>query len=234
MADPGGAPRVYAVGDIHGRLDLLLDMRRRIEADLAARPVADALAVFLGDYVDRGPHSRGVIDFLVNEPIAGTGRVCLKGNHEALMLAFLTGADDGAVWASNGGLATMASYGVEVPDPSHTQMMAARDRLAAAMPPAHRRFLEGLQLYVEFGGCLYVHAGVRPGVALEDQREHDLLWIRGEFHRAAAPIGGYVVHGHTPVDEPLILPHRADIDTGAWFTGRLTCLVVEGDDKRLL
>lgn len=229
--------RIYAVGDIHGRADLLDMLLDRIEEDLAERPVDRAATVYVGDYVDRGPDSRGVVELLLQRRPDKAQAVHLKGNHEDLLMRFLADpAGQAALWLSNGGMATLRSYGVSLPWPNaeEADLRAAAAELAAAMGEAHRGFFANLKPMFECGDYLFVHAGMRPGVSICEQSLDDLLWIRGEFllHRQA--FAKYVVHGHTPRDGPELLWNRANIDTGAFVSGRLTCLVLEGDDRRIL
>ncbi|MFC0242345.1 metallophosphoesterase family protein [Rhodopseudomonas telluris] len=225
---PSGV-RIYAVGDIHGRADLLMRNFDAIEADLGKRPVARAIEIYLGDYVDRGPNSRGVLDLLI-ERQSSREVVCLKGNHEAFMLDVLAEPRKLADWRLFGGLPTLLSYGLRPsvnPGPGEQADLVAG--LAAAMPDGHLAFLRGLHSSLIFGDYFFVHAGVRPGVALEAQRDQDLLWIRDEFLSSTADFGKYVVHGHTPVAEPEIRPNRINIDTGAYATGKLTLLAMQDD-----
>jgi serine/threonine protein phosphatase 1 len=228
--------RVYAIGDVHGRLDLLDRMLDLIEVDGATAPDLVKYIVYLGDYVDRGPHSRGVIDRLAEGPPPGFGAVHLKGNHEASMLEFLEDIRIGPNWLTYGGTATLASYHVPPPhaDAPHEDLEHAQEQLRRLLPAAHRTFLESLRTSVTIGDYLFVHAGVRPGVPLERQREGDLLWIREEFLRSGADHGKVVVHGHTICPEPELRPNRIGIDTGAFATNRLTCLVLEGTERRFL
>lgn len=230
---PAGV-RIYAVGDIHGRADLLASLLQRIDRDLKARPVARALQVFLGDYIDRGSGSRLVLDLLI-ERRRQHETVFLKGNHEFYALAVLTKPSILPEWMRVGGIATLASYGVK---PSgRTDPQAANDIAMAfhnAMPGDHRRFLEGLTLSFSCGDFFFTHAGVRPGVPLQKQSEDDLLWIREDFLLHEGSFGMVVVHGHTPAIDPDIRENRINIDTGAYATGRLTCLVLEGDQITFL
>jgi serine/threonine protein phosphatase 1 len=220
--------RIYAVGDIHGRADLLENVFRRVDADLAKNPTLQAVEVFLGDYVDRGPNSRQVLDLLVSR---GNTRktVFLKGNHESFFLDFLEDPTVLENWQYLGGLETLMSYGVR---PSANAGAAEQARLAAELerelPESHRRFLSDLKLSFTCGDFFFVHAGVRPGVRLEKQRERDLLWIREDFLLYEEDFGKIVVHGHTPVVKPDVRPNRINIDTGAFATGHLTCLKIEG------
>jgi len=188
-----GGRLVYAVGDVHGRLDLLGPLLRDIAEDaLAAQTAERPLLVMLGDYVDRGPDSKGVIDLLLQmQSYARLETRTLKGNHEEALLRFLDEPMFGATWLDNGGGPALASYGVQPPasrtDPEVWAKASAE--FAAALPAAHRAFFENLELMVTQGDYAFVHAGVRPGVALEAQAERDLLWIRQEFPQAPAPIG---------------------------------------------
>ncbi len=219
---------VYAVGDIHGRLDLL----RRLIADIIAnaamagtdgRPVV----VFLGDYVDRGPDSRGVIDQLLQLTKASGFEIhSLMGNHEQAMLWFLDDPKAGRGWVMHGGAETLASYGVTAPSPqaSDDDWEAARLALRAALPTDHLTFLLSLELYLEIGDYLFVHAGIKPGVPLHKQAEKDLLWIRDDFLNASYTGDKVVVHGHTPAPEPVFYAGRIGVDTGAYATG-LLCAV---------
>lgn len=228
---------VYAVGDIHGRLDLLDAMLGMIGAREAARPSRRRMLIFLGDYIDRGPDSAGVVDRLLTGMPEGFEVVCLRGNHEEILLQCLGGPDWFENWALNGGLATIASYGVPVDARAHPRELDARKilaQLARAMPKAHRDFYSGLPLWREVGGYLFVHAGLRPGVPLAAQTLRDCTFIRGPFLRHEGDFGRIVVHGHTPVDEPEIRPNRIGIDTGAVFTGRLTALCLEGATRTFL
>jgi diadenosine tetraphosphatase ApaH/serine/threonine PP2A family protein phosphatase len=226
--------RIYAVGDIHGRADLLDRTLRQVDADLAEDPPSQAIQLFLGDYVDRGPASREVLDRLI--ALESTHRtVFLKGNHESLLTRFPTDPSILDSWQRLGGLETLMSYGIT---PSINADSIAQTRLAVAFgqkfPESHRKFLGELKTSFTCGDYFFVHAGVRPGIALSEQREEDLLWIRQEFLLCEDQFSKIVVHGHTPVSQPDIRPNRINIDTGAYATGRLTCLVLEADTYRIL
>jgi len=222
--------RIYAIGDVHGRVDLLDQVLSRIGVDLATHPTANAVLVFLGDYIDRGPASKDVLDRLIT-CCATRPTVCLIGNHETYLCEFLRNPEILSAWRQYGGLNTLLSYGIRPSiesDPQERVKLAqALDR---ALPPSHRQFLNNLKPYFVCGDFFFVHAGVRPGVPLTDQSEKDLLWIREEFLLYEDSFGKIIVHGHTPVLEPEIRANRISIDTGAYATGRLTCLVLEGDD----
>jgi len=221
--------RIYAVGDVHGRADLLRRLLSRIDRDLAARPISRPIEVFLGDYIDRGPASRQVIECLIERGLSRE-TVCLKGNHEAFLSECLHDPEVLQVWQKFGGIQTLLSYGiVPKPDFDPTEQTRVAHALAEALPQSHHRFLAALQSRFLCGDYLFVHAGIRPGVSLEEQKDEDLLWIRDEFLSSEDDFGKIVVHGHTPVDRPDVHPNRINIDTGAYATGRLTCLVIEQD-----
>ncbi len=218
---------VYAVGDVHGRLDLLLRLHRMILEDAAKRTQRRRYIVFLGDYLDRGPDPAGVIDFLTRTAAVDDGfeRVFLMGNHDACAVDFMEGRDDGLWWINNlGGAQTLLSYTL-------APGTCTGCRLRLAMPEHHRAFLHALELHHVIDGFLFVHAGIRPGVALHDQDPEDLLWIREEFLDSPEDHGWLVVHGHTiSWSGPDIRTNRIGIDTGAVITDVLTALVLcEGD-----
>ena len=225
---PAGV-RIYAVGDIHGRVDLLDVVLKRIEVDLEQNPISVPIEVYLGDYIDRGPASREVVDRLVvrNRTFRG---VFLKGNHESYLTGFTTNPLILDEWRQFGGLETLRSYGIV---PSINTGADAQVRLAAsfceALPASHSGFLNNLRLSFTCGDFFFVHAGVRPGIPLTKQREEDLLWIRQDFLLCEEEFSKIIVHGHTPMLEPDIRPNRINIDTGAYATGRLTCLRLEDD-----
>ena len=214
-------------------------MAGRIEEDLNIRPPADWRIIYLGDYVDRGPHSAEVIDLVLGQ-MAARRVYALRGNHDQFLIDFLAGADGGtfAVWMDNGGFATLASYGIGQEAAlrafSREGTAALRETLLAEMPAAHARFLAGLPHMVRLGDYAFVHAGVRPGVRLERQSAADLLWIRDEFLGSDAQFGAVVVHGHTVSEGVTVRRNRIGIDTGLVYGGWLTCLVLEGQEKALL
>jgi len=209
-------------------------MVKEIERDLKEYPAADGVTVTLGDYVDRGPNSRGVLDRLACNPFP-TRYIALKGNHEAMFEAFLHDPTVASQWRRFGGLETLHSYGVPVAAVMIGKgFEEASNALRQAVPQEHLRFLESLKLSLSVGDYFLCHAGVRPGVPLEDQSAEDLLWIREEFLNSKISFGKIVVHGHTPIASPEVLPTRINIDTGAFATGRLTCLVLDGASRRFL
>lgn len=233
-----GGRRVYAVGDIHGHHDLLEALLREIARDVASEPPpAQPLLIFLGDYVDRGPGSRQAVETILalrREPAFEVRT--LKGNHEEALLRFLDEPGFGSTWAEHGGNATLASYGVQPPatrtDPE--AWAVARAAFSEALPAAHRKFYDELDLMIEVGDYAFVHAGVRPGVPLAQQAERDLLWIRGEFLQASGPFGKVIVHGHTPMEEPQMTPHRLGLDTGAYATGVLTAARLDDGGQKII
>jgi serine/threonine protein phosphatase 1 len=230
---PNGDDRVYAIGDIHGRLDLLERAIAAIGRDVD-RHGGEALTVTLGDYIDRGPASRGVIERLAINPFP-TSHIALKGNHETLLEAFLSDPGGGEHWRRLGGLETLHSYGVPVADLMLGRNYAeASQRLREALPPHHLDFLRSLKTSHSHGCYFLCHAGVRPGVPLDRQSDHDLMWIREEFLSSTVDFGKMIVHGHTPVETPDVRHNRINIDTGAFASGRLTCVVLEESGPRFL
>jgi len=226
---------VYAIGDLHGRLDLLREMEALIRADLARSRPKKSVEIFLGDYIDRGPRSREVVERLIGTAPLADKRICLMGNHEDMLLGVLAEPDGFVNWLHNGGDATLASYGLNVrPFAAKTELARIRTLLLERLAPNHRAFFEGLPRWVEFGPYLFVHAGIRPGRAIAEQDPEDLVWIREPFLLSDEDFGRIVVHGHTPVDRPEVRRNRINIDTGAFFTGRLTCLVLEQSTRRFL
>lgn len=228
--------RVYAIGDIHGGLGPLARLVAMVRRDASRSDAGRRVLVFLGDYVDRGLESRQVIEFLLAGPAPGFETIFLKGNHEALLLAFLDDAATGRQWLDAGGQGTLYSYGVALPPGprSADRLESLRDAFACALPGAHRDFLNGLSMFHVEGGYAFVHAGVRPGAPLAEQREEDLLWGNETFMEDARDHGRIIVHGHSFAPEPVSGRNRIGIDTGAYATGRLTCLVLEGASRRFL
>jgi hypothetical protein len=220
--------RIYAVGDIHGRSDLLQRLFAAIDADCKQRPVARPMTVFIGDYIDRGPDSRDVLDLLLRWQQFHEA-IFLRGNHEIFLPRFLTDPRSLDEWRQYGGLETLLSYGLKPSiNPDRNEQARLATELAEILPREHLDFLQTLELTFSCGDFLFVHAGVRPGILIHKQTENDLLWIRDDFLNWKQPFERFVVHGHTPVDEPDLRPNRLNIDTGAYATGRLTCVVIEG------
>lgn len=228
--------RVYAVGDIHGRADLLTALHRKIADDAATHGAGRNVVVYLGDYIDRGPDSRRVVEILLDDPLATFESVHLMGNHEAFLLGFLEDPGQGTGWLVNGGVETLASYGVEAPDDivGAESLTDLRARAVAALPAAHLDFFESLALTHEEGDYFFVHAGIRPDIALEAQDPDDLLWIREDFLDSSADHGRTIVHGHTISWEPEFRDNRIGIDTGAFASDVLTALVLSGSARALL
>ena len=223
--------RIYAIGDIHGRADLLQETIARIDEDIRRRPITYAAEVYIGDYIDRGADSKGVIDLLAVRMVHNHA-ICLRGNHEAIMEDFLEDASVLEHWRQLGGLQTLASYGVS---PSRTATASdVQNAVHAAFPPAHDAFLRCLRNNIRCGDFLFVHAGIRPNVPLSSQDPHDLMWIRDEFLNSKRNHGVYVVHGHTPVPHADIRDNRVNIDTSAWRSGILTCIAIEGTEILVL
>lgn len=223
---------IYAIGDIHGQLGMLEDALALIDADGGA----DAKIVFLGDYVDRGPDSRGVLELLSRGLSEGRNWTCLKGNHDRMMEWYLDTPPRhdpyllvGYDWmhARIGGRETIASYGVT--DVDGRRMFQLADELREVVPQTHKEFLRTLPLTHHAEGVFFVHAGIRPGLALDAQDETDLLWIRADFHNDLRDHGALIVHGHTPLDAPQHYGNRVNLDSGAGYDRPLTAAVFQDD-----
>ena len=229
---------VYAIGDVHGRLDLLEPLVRQIADDtLARKPAKRPMLVFVGDYIDRGLQSKTVIDYIIGlREQAGFEVRTLKGNHEEAMMNFLADAKQGAEWVEYGGAQTLLSYGVAPPKMSSdaAEWERAREDLGRLAPPEHLAFLSKLELIMVVGDYAFVHAGLRPGVSIQDQDEHDLMWIRDLFLNERRPFEKVVVHGHTPEEAPFVGACRIGIDTGAYATGVLTAVCLSGEEQVFL
>jgi serine/threonine protein phosphatase 1 len=229
----------FAVGDIHGRADLLGEMFTLLEARAAAeqREGGKPIVVFLGDYVDRGPQSAAVVNMMLEGRPHGYERHCLKGNHEESMLLFMQAPLENRAWVVQGGAETLVSYGVQPPPP-----VGAKDEdwanvaaaLKARVPPAHLAFLKGLERYVTYGDYAFVHAGVDLARTLEEQTDEDLFWSRDRFIASKKRFSHRVVHGHTPVDRPYADERRVGVDTGAYASGTLTAARFEGAEVTFL
>lgn len=230
--------RIYAVGDIHGRADLVERLLIQIALHSQSRPPTDRqFLVFLGDYINRGSQTKTVIDILTGDLIEGFEAIFLKGNHEVHQERYLRHpVEQFGIWLNNGGGATMASYGVDAERIELGQdfPVCCRDMFVEAMPKRHKRFFQQLKLCVTMGDYFFVHAGVRPGVPLGEQSEDDLLWIDKEFLTYKSQFDKVVVHGHTPLTEAEVLENRISIDTHAWYTGRLTAVMLEGYEIEIL
>jgi serine/threonine protein phosphatase 1 len=227
--------RIYAVGDIHGRYDLLKLLSSGIDQDMEQNPIPSAIEIYLGDFVDRGPESSEVIDWLAMPSPADTKSIGLMGNHEYTMLSFLADADKIKDWAQFGGLETLRSYGIQTGrDISSAEAENVRRAFRELIPAHHLAFLRSLKPMIQIGGYTFVHAGLRPGIPLNRQNDHDLFWIRDEFLDYPGDFGTFVVHGHTPVEAPDLKANRLNLDTGAYITGKLTCAVLDANGMRFL
>lgn len=223
--------RIYAISDIHGCADLLESAFAVIDNDIAEHGTERVIHVFLGDYVDRGPDTKRTLDLLIDRGKKHEA-VFVRGNHEQLMLDFLDQPSILSEWWSMGGAPTLLSYGLSPGSMRKPgEEFSLRDALAIALPLSHRLFLASLRSAYSCGDFFFTHAGVRPGVALDLQRQDDLMWIREPFLSSQLDFGKVVVHGHTPVREPEIRNNRVNIDTGAYATGCLSILSIE--DSRL-
>ncbi|HYG25737.1 MAG TPA: metallophosphoesterase family protein [Caulobacteraceae bacterium] len=239
LADPStDGALVYAIGDVHGRYDLLKDLLTTIVHDYVARAKGRRpMLIFCGDYVDRGPDSAEVVEAVV---WLKTNRRdievrALKGNHEQAMLAFIDSPSEGMDWLSYGGLDTLTSYGVRGSMDDERNRRQSAKELAAVLPPAHDEFLRNLELVIEAGDYAFVHAGIKHGRPLKKQKEEHLLWIREGFLDSDRHCGKLIVHGHTWVDElPQMRANRIGIDTGAYATGVLTALRLDGTERKFL
>lgn len=228
---------LYAVGDIHGECALLEKLLDCIIHDAATAGAGQAATIiFLGDYVDRGPDSRGVLERLSSPPPAGLEWRFLRGNHEQALLDFLTEPEGAAPWLRFGGVETLASYGVLAPpgtvDPRRLAALASQ--LVERLPSRHLDFLRRTEMMAVVGDYVFVHAGIDPTLPLDQQRPEDLLWMREGF--IDRPVRGdhVIVHGHTIVEAPLVVGNRIAIDTGAYATGRLTAVALAGRERRVL
>jgi serine/threonine protein phosphatase 1 len=222
---PGRMPhgrRAYVIGDVHGASDSLARLQTQIRNDLAARPVQAAVIIHLGDYIDQGPDSAGVLRLLIGDPFPSATQINLLGDHERMLLDALDGDKAAATdWLWGGGRAALTSWGLD-PD-------LPREAWAEAIPADHIAWLRGLGLMHREGNYLFVHAGIRPGVDVDRQAKDDLLTIRQPFLSTEQPFGAVIVHGHSAVPAVSILPNRIGLDTGAGMGGRLTCVVLEDD-----
>lgn len=230
LSAPDWPSVVYAVGDIHGCLAELQGLENRIIAD-AANVEGEKWLVYLGDFVDRGPNSAGVLDHLTSHPPKGFRRISLAGNHEIMMLAYIDNPKSQPDWPLFGGQQTLTSYGIDEPLFQSTSQRQRRAILDSHLPAEHLEFLAALPYTLSLPGVVFVHAGLRPGVPVDQQTENDLLWIREEFFNAPPEPGRLVVHGHTPANKAVILPDRICVDTGAFATGRLTAIRLAHEQK---
>ncbi len=228
--------RIYAIGDVHGRLDLLRDLVDKINEDAQSAGSASIKVVFLGDYVDRGMDSCGVINLLIEDPFPNFDTIYLKGNHEQAILDFLKDPAFGTTWKYYGGLETLHSYGLTEALAATTaeDFVDVAQEFRDVLPEQHVSFLSNLPTKATIGDYCFVHAGMRPGIPLDRQVDEDMLWIRDTFLSSKHDFGKIIVHGHTPTETPVLARNRIGIDTGAYMTGVLTALVLEGEDYRFL
>jgi len=226
---------VYAIGDIHGRADLLQLLLDQIDED-ANGFSGEVHLVFLGDYIDRGFQSRQVVDILLSDRLSRYRAHFLKGNHEDALLSFLSDAEFGPKWATYGGRETLISYGVKPPRSLslNAEWRDVHNEFLKSFPNSHLKFFRGLPTRVKIGGYGFVHAGLRPGRTFEEQYDYDLMWIRDEFLHADATFDVKVVHGHTPTQAPYNDDRRINVDTGAYFTGRLTAVKLTGQSVNFI
>ncbi len=229
--------RIYAIGDVHGYLNLLETLHQKIDIDLKKHPVNKYRIIFVGDYIDRGPDSAGCVEYLVNLLADNSNVICLKGNHEDKLEQFLIKpADVADSFFTYGGADCATSYGVDMTGYNGTtdEKLQKCAELGEKIPKHHREFYSRLPATVTYGDYLFTHAGVRPGIALDQQSEHDLIWIRYDFISHQSLYDKVIVHGHTPAYPMEILPNRINVDTHAYHTSVLSCIVLEGTDYRVI
>jgi serine/threonine protein phosphatase 1 len=237
-----GLSRIYAIGDIHGYDDLLEAMQQAIAADLESRPSGQALIIYLGDIIDRGPNSLGVVDMIIDHranPPANAQVMCLRGNHDEWLIDFIDDAGVISPWALKGGLETLASYGLSkdevlaaVADPDRAEPL--RQQFLAGLPERHKDFMLSLPFSHSDGDYFFAHAGIDPDRPLADQRREDLTWIRDKFLLSRKNFSKVVVHGHSHRDAVESLPNRINVDTGAYVQQVLSCVILEGQDRYVL
>lgn len=236
--DEAAAPeglRLYAIGDIHGRFDLMAEMHARILGEIERDRPNDWRIIYLGDYIDRGGQEAQVLDFLARTTAEESRVQALAGNHDQGLLDFLAGKTLDNLFVNNGGDTTAASYGVSLqPDAPPDEMRQTRDSLLKAIPQAHIAFMRDLPLSFTYGDYFFCHAGIRPELPLDRQVPHDLMWIRQEFQNHLGLFPKVIIHGHTPVRRADIHANRVNLDTGAWKSGLLSAMMFEGKRKRLL
>ena len=227
--------RAYAIGDIHGRADLLHELLHLVAQDAVDGP-AEKSIIYLGDYIDRGNESRQVIDLILERSLPSFRNIYIKGNHEEAMLTFLEDPLAGADWLRFGGMETLLSYGVGMPAgvPTSDKLNKARDELARKLPGKHLKFLEGLTDWHIEDDYMFVHAAIAPERTLKKQRPQDLRWGHESFLSHNRPYEKVIVHGHTITEKPEFHNNHIGIDTGAYYSGQLTCLVLEGRNQRII
>lgn len=221
--------RIYVVGDVHGQLESLKGVIEKIRTDINCRPTQDVFTVFIGDYIDRGLASKSVIDAIIDESGIGA-KITLRGNHEEMMLRSLDDVACMKEWCAVGGVQTIFSYGVDIQDLMIGRGYdGAQAALIAALPRSHLAWLRGLSSRYENGDYFFCHAGINPDKSIDDQEDSDLLWIRHKFTDDERNYPKIIVHGHSPVERVDIRHNRINVDTGAFFTGNLSCIALERD-----
>lgn len=225
--------RIYAIGDVHGHLELLREMHGRIAGEIERDQRPDWRIIHLGDLIDRGPDSKGVIEFLMAAQARDSRNIVLTGNHDVGLLDFLGHPDPQGLFVRFGGVETAWSYGVRFKAGNLAELRESHAQLLRAVPEGHLRWLRGLPYSASFGDFFFCHAGIRPEVALDAQDPHDLIWIRREFLNHPGLHPKVVVHGHTPQAEAEVMANRVNVDTGVFYSGALTALMIDGADKQL-
>ncbi|WP_273727049.1 metallophosphoesterase [Brucella gallinifaecis] len=226
--------RLYAMGDVHGRLDLLQDMHGLIHADIDRNPTHDWRIIHLGDYIDRGPDSKAVLDFLIHASAHDPRIISLIGNHDDGFVRYLTTGDTNGIFALHGGSDTARSYGVEVDYTDGASAAAGYKQLVDKVPQAHIDYIRSMPSSVTFGDFFFCHAGVNPAVSLDEQDRDDLMWIRTLFLKWTDPLEKVIIHGHTPQSAIDVQTNRVNLDTYAWKSGKLSAIVIDGLEKRFL
>lgn len=226
---------IYALGDVHGCLRELISAQKKIALD-AQRFEKKKLLVLIGDYVDRGPNSKAVLDSLVKPPMDGFDRVALRGNHDDTFLRFVQNPRSHLDWLQLGGMETLRSYDIDADHLLGTRagIDALVRQVEKTIPPHHLTFLQSLPVVLDMGSLVFVHAGIAPGVGIGDQRDYDLMWIREPFLEHGPKLPVKVIHGHTVSEEPFVGNGRIGIDTGCYATGNLTILRIVGDEMSFL
>ena len=226
--------RIYCIGDIHGRFDLLLQLHEKIRLD-AKNYDNPVKIIYVGDYIDRGPDSEKVINYLLSDTFSDFESIFLMGNHERVLLDFLRDPAAGSAWFSFGGLSTLASYGVQIKGIPHAAELATlSSELKEKIPAEHLYFYQQLLPFYQQGAYYFAHAGVRPRIDLKHQRPEDLLWIRDKFLDSHKFHGKIIVHGHSVIDKVVVLRNRIGVDTGAYASNILSCVVLEGLEQRII
>ncbi|TMV05888.1 metallophosphoesterase [Brucella haematophila] len=226
--------RLYAIGDVHGRFDLLQDMHGLIRADLDHRPVHDWRIIHLGDYIDRGPQSKEVLDFLIDAARHDPRILSLLGNHDEGFLNYLATGDTAGIFALHGGVETGLSYGVELDFSDTDKARRSHEALVKAVPQAHIDCIRAMPRWLSFGDFFFCHAGVDPALPLEEQDPDDLIWIRTLFLKWTDPLAKVIIHGHTPQGAVDVQPNRVNLDTYAWKSGLLSAIAIDGVEKRFI